>query len=150
MPKALLTSYRNHANGANALSLNGYCELLSELLRSFRRSFLIVDALDEYIDEEDIGFSTSPRLLEELKKILISCQSNCRLFLTSRSDRLAMSQAMAATRIEIRADEDDIRSYLSCKVHDPNFSHANLVNEHPGLAQDIVEALTKKAEGQCV
>ncbi|KAL9612982.1 MAG: hypothetical protein Q9167_002459 [Letrouitia subvulpina] len=108
MPKALVTSYRKHADGANMLSLNGSCELLSELLRSFRRSFLIVDALDEYVDEEDEEFSTSPRLLETLKRILVNCQPKCRLFLMSRPDRLAMSQAMKATLIEIRADENDI------------------------------------------
>jgi hypothetical protein len=144
IPVSVLKSYRKHANGANFASLATYIELLLQLLAGFRRSFLIVDALDEYTQEDT---PQSNRLLDGLIKIT-RCEPNCRVLITSREDCLSLHSNVEANKIRIDAKPEDIRMYVDARIRDPSFPFSEQISKDASFATAIIDNLTDRANGQ--
>ncbi|EPE25142.1 Ankyrin repeat-containing protein [Glarea lozoyensis ATCC 20868] len=145
VPECALKAYRKHANGANPASLATYAELLSQLVPTFRRCFLVVDALDEYVASDETPGSN--KFLDELIKIA-KCEPSCRILITSREDSLSLFNYVESTKIEITAKSEDVRRYVDARIRDSRFPFSKQVNKDPSFATAIIETLAERAHGQ--
>ena len=152
MPEIVRDEYRKHSDGAVSLSSVSYVRLLSAILAKFSRSFILLDALDEYCGQEgETESGTTIKLLDELKDNLPDSNSGCRLFLTSRDDTLSMYTEMPATRVCIKARDEDVKSYVESRiVNKARFRFADDIRNRSDLRNEIVRTLVGKAKGQYV
>jgi hypothetical protein len=144
IPASVEKTYRKHANGANLASLATYIELLLRLLAGFRRSFLIVDALDEYTQEDT---PHSNKLLDGLIKIA-SCEPSCKVLITSREDCLSLHSTVESNKIKIYAKPEDVRMYVDARIRDRSFPFSEQINKDANFATDIINNLAERADGQ--
>ena len=153
MPEIARSEYLKHAKGlygTSRMSLSTCLWLLSTLMRKLRRTYLVIDALDEY-DTRNNGSETRTTcdFLEKLGQVVSECDPKCRLFLTSRTGCLDQSKRFHHSRIPIRARPDDLKMYIRARIQaQDRFSHANILRERPELRELIVNKLLQKAEGQ--
>ena len=130
-------------------ALEDYTSLLSLLLSSFRRSFILVDALDEHFTNENEDDLLEVSLLDELLKLQHDSNtvSACSLFVTSRENPIFREKLEECLRLEIRASDTDIQTYLRSRIYDyAKFRFANRMREDPDLARIIITSLSKKAK----
>jgi hypothetical protein len=147
MPKELNDLYSSCKNGQRSPTLDEYLRLISSSLNYFRRSFILVDALDEHLDDESTG---QIRLLAELQNLQHNRKtpSTYRLLITSRENRFIQDQLLSCIRINILAKDLDIISYLrSCIVDDSKFKFSRNIRSNPTLGNMIVDKLVQKAHG---
>lgn len=155
MPSDIRESYLRHGHGNSAPSLDEYSELLQSTLKLFTKSFIIVDALDEHIELSEDA-SNSARTIEFLTRVRdvqqrLDAGKSCRLFITSRENRLIEDQLTDCTRIDIRATDSDIRQYLKSRILDTNTFHlAEKLRAGDSLASTILDNLVEKAHGMSV
>ena len=152
MPEEVVKLYSNHGNGQSSLSLSDYLNLLSFFPDSFRRSFILIDALDENFTNEDEEDVLQLPLLEELLKLQKqrSATNGYTLFFTSRENHVIQEQLAGAGRLDIRAATSDIESYIRSRITNPSFSFAKEIREDAELANTIVVRLIEKADGMSV
>lgn len=111
-------------------------------IESYDKVFLMLDALDESPEENDIRYN----MLNRLERLVHSAQ-NISIFTTSR-EIPALQEAMkspeiAQINIPIDAVNADIRSYASHEIlRDPRFHEFT-----KQLQTEIVETLSQKADG---
>ena len=149
MPREVIDAYEEHANGETQMSRTEVRQLLTTLLKRFRRSFLVLDALDECVHSRGDAHSLqSVEIFDELLKVMSNCHGSCRIFVTSRENCLDRYKSVPAKRVEIVAADEDVRSYVDSFIHSDRFSLADSVLEDPQLAEDITESLAKNACGQ--
>ena len=103
------------------------CELLVSSLRNLHRSYICIDALDEFPREH------RPKLLKALVQIIRESPST-RLFLTGRPhlrDEIKRHFTRSA-EIQIKPTEEDIKKYLSMRLSNdtqPEVMDQNLRDE---------------------
>lgn len=118
-------------------------ELYSVLLsttKSFPHVFLLFDALDEYNQENKRG-----ELLELFHRM---CEpgAGISVFLTSRPHPEDIQDSLRdATRIEILAKEDDIRTYIREKIN--KSPRAKRLVHQANLCETIISELVDCAQG---
>jgi hypothetical protein len=142
--------YIRHRNGQSPPSLDEYLELLTVLSNSFRRSFILIDALDELLNVEQ----NRPVFEIDLVKLLYELQrgtaaeSGCSLFLTSRENLHIEKQLAGCGRICISATEPDIKLYIESQIFDSRtFKYAKDLTANPELSDRILRTLVDKAKG---
>ncbi|RPB06236.1 hypothetical protein L873DRAFT_1649120, partial [Choiromyces venosus 120613-1] len=120
IPKAITEAFlaaREHLGG-RAPQLAKIMELLPGALVRFQRVFICVDALDEIVPEQKVGF------LRSLRQILEK-SPNARLFLTGRphiQSQLENVIPLAMNIISIRPRLSDIERFLDTKLDtDPHY-----------------------------
>ena len=152
MPEMVREEYHKHSDGAIRLSSAGYVRLLSAVLTKFSRSFILLDALDEYCGQEgETESGTTIKLLDKLKDNLSDPSLGCGLFLTSRDDTRSMYTEMPATMVCIKARDEDVRSYVESRiVNRARFRFADDIRNRSDLRDAIVRTLVEKAKGQYV
>ncbi len=153
MPEEVITLYSAHKQGQNSLSLGDHLSLLSSLPNSFRRSFILIDALDEHITNEDEENALRLTLLDELLKLQKqgSGLKGYTLFFTSRENHVIQEQLAGSVRLDIRAADSDIELYVRSRiVHSSQFRFANKIRGDAELANTIVDRLIEKAQGMSV
>ena len=105
-------------------------------LKRYSKTFIVIDALDEVSESADIR----TMLLMELQ----SCPVN--LLVTSRHDPTTERQFSEAQRCEIRATDEDIRSYISARIgHETRLSRQ--IRSVPSLGDDIPARNVGNAKG---
>ena len=105
-------------------------------LKRFSKTFIIIDALDEVSENADIRTT----LLKELR----SCPIN--LLVTSRHDPTIKEQFSEAQRCDIRATDEDIRSYISERIEQENRLSRQL-RSSPTLRDEIPAHIVGSAKG---
>ena len=153
MPEEVINLYSAHGRGQSSLSLAEYLSLLSSFPNSFRRSFILIDALDEHFTNEDEEDVLQIPLLEELLELQRrpSASKGYTLFFTSRENHVIRENLAGSCRLDIRAADVDIESYIRSRIANPSqFRFANNIQEDAELANTIVEALIEKAQGMSV
>ena len=153
MPEEVISLYSAHKQGQSLLSLGGHLSLLSTLPKSFRRSFILIDALDEHFTNEDEEKALRLTLLDELLKLQRqgSGLKGYTLFFTSRENRVIQEQLAGSVCLNIRATDSDIESYVRSRIANPSqFSYANKIRENAELVNTIVDRLIEKAQGMSV
>ena len=154
MPEEVVNLYAAHGYGQRSLSLAEYLSLLSSFPKSFRRSFILVDALDEHFTngkEKDNVLQLN--LLDELLE-LQKQWSGCKrytLFFTSRENDVIRERLAGSVRIDIRAANSDVESYVRSRIANPRqFSFARQIRGDTKLTNTIINRVTEKAQGMSV
>lgn len=130
--------YNRHSKERTRPSLPEYIRLLEANIQRFSRVFIVVDALDEC--SEDGG--VRDLFLAHLRYLL----PNIRLLVTSR-DITSLGQAFDdATRLEIRANDDDLRTYLQVRIEERALLRSH-IKEDPSLKDTIINTIIEKANG---
>ena len=153
MPQEVVNLYAAHDQGQRSLSLAEYLSLLSSFTESFRRSFILIDALDEHFTNQDEEDVLQLPLLQELLKLQKhrNASKGYTLFFTSRENHVIREQLAESGRLDIRAADADIESYIRWRIANPSqFRFANKIQEDAELADTIVERVIEKAQGMSV
>lgn len=110
--------------------------MLEQVVATYDRVFFIVDALDECATDHRTQF------LEELFNL--QSRNPVYILATSNFDPEIAPMFINKASLEIRADQDDLRSYLDrCMDQLPAF-----VGDLPDLRQDIIDGIIRAADGR--
>ena len=131
-----------YASG-NRLSQQAAYNILQSLLKEFKSTFILIDALDEHRQSNLDG--TTSKLLKDLAKLLKSCGPNSRLFITSRYHPDIESGVSNIATITIRASDEDVGRFVASRLQEPSI--ANIINESKGLADTVKNKLVENADG---
>ena len=149
MPREVIDLYAKCKDGQVPLSLEDHSKLLSSFSHHFRRSFILVDALDEHFINDDEQNAAQLTLLDTLLNLHSS--GGYTLFFTSREHQLIKGRLAACARLDIRATDFDIELYLRSRISDPTkFKFAQKLRNDADLGDLIVSKLVKKAQGMLV
>jgi hypothetical protein len=153
MPSQVREAYSKHGNGESSLSIDKHSELLESLLRLSKKSYIIIDALDEHLNGDEKHPTVQIEFLRRVQEIQkqANASSCCRLFLTSRENRLIEDQLEGCTRVEIRATDSDIRQFLRARISDCSTFHlAGKLQTEDSLVTEIIGIVVEKAHGMSV
>ena len=133
--KALYEVYHGrHQNGTPA-EISG---LLRAELTRYRKAFIIVDALDEYSENQ----KDCDSLLAEVEQL----REYSNIMLTSRFVAPWVDAFGGASQVTIAAKDQDVRRYLESQIPTlPKFVKADL-----DLQELIVQTIMEAVEGMCV
>lgn len=130
--------YKVHQGHHRTGTLAEISSLLRAELRGYRKVFIIVDALDEYSENQ----YDCDSLLAELEKL----REYSNMMLTSRSVAPYVDAFRGASRVTIAAKVGDVRQYLESQIPTlPKFVKANLQ-----LQELIIQTITEAVEGMYV
>ncbi|KAL1984356.1 hypothetical protein VTN96DRAFT_9217 [Rasamsonia emersonii] len=132
--------YERHQTRGNRPQLDEITKTLHSTARKYSRVFAIIDALDEYHNTNNQG---TDELISELFRFQEQAQ-NINLFLTSRPIPQIMSKFERCTSKEIRAQDDDILSYINGQI--PKLLPLNGVKK-PEVQDTIRKKIMKAADG---
>ncbi|KAJ6261446.1 ankyrin repeat [Drechslerella dactyloides] len=140
LPTDLKPLYEKH-NLKSRPSLDEIATVLHSTIRLYSRVFVVIDALDEYFDLNKAGYD---RFLSKLFSLQNQVQLN--LFATSRPmlgirSRPEFHRCM---NIEIRANNDDILSYINGRMHELLLGFSL---EHEEVKGNIRRNMVKAADG---
>ncbi len=121
-------------------SLTVLTQTLVHELGSFHHVYIVLDALDEFSDDN----GGQERLTDAMR----SLGNNVHLLVTSRDITTIGSLFKADTRLDIRAANTDINSYIMSKLSCGRL--ASLIKGRDDLRQAILNGVTEKADGMCV
>lgn len=149
MPPEVDSLYTKHRNGDYVPTVDECSELLSSLPKQFNRCFIVVDALDEHIREEDENNAFRTQFLDQLLSLQAKpgTQGGYSIFLTSRESNSIRSQLDGSTSIQLHANESDVRSYITARLASSNFRFAKQVAADPALQAEILKVLVGNAQG---
>jgi len=138
IPEELTQAFRAAKGhlGGRALKVERIIDIFPKVLKYFDRTFICIDALDEFRVEDRAVF------LQLLKKI-INKSRNTRLFLTGRLHiRLEIDRQFNRpfTTITIHPTHNDIRQYLTVKL-DNDFGDGAMDDE---LKEEIITTISRK------
>lgn len=118
-------------------SFKEYLKLLTTEIRCFSRVYIVVDALDECSEDE----GNRREFMAGLKDI----SSNVRLLVTSRPVGSIEEYMSNARRIEIRANDRDVTTYLAAQIE--RHDRLSRFCRDLELKKAIIEGITDKANG---
>ena len=130
--------YEVHQGRHRNLTLAEISSLLKAELRRYRKVFIIVDALDEYSENQNACDS----LLAELEQL----REYSNMMLTSRFVAPYFDAFCGASHVTIAAKDRDVRKYLESQI--PTLP--KLVKSNPELQELIIQTITEAVEGMCV
>lgn len=133
--------HNRHARKKTRPTVSELSILLDELVRRFKKTIFIVDALDECYDFHG---SARREVLSELRK-LQSDHASVYFFATSRNipDVLSEFEKTTHLSLEIRATDEDIERFLDAKMPDLR----SFVHRQPKLKDEIKARIVKAVEG---
>lgn len=137
IPDSVKSLYDKHRNKRTRPSLDEILGTLQVVAAVYSRVFIIVDALDEY----QISDGYRQRLLSTLFNLQASCNAN--IFATSRHISSIEQEFEGSSKLEIRANEEDVRRYLDGRMGQlPRF-----VARSPELQQEIKTNIVDAVDG---
>ena len=129
---------------SSGLTFEECCALLSELVGMYTKVTLVLDALDE------CDKSTRHLLVNEIDK-LVSGSTSCviKVFISSRPDNDIKHHFQGGPNVCISATDNgaDIRRFIDDKINNSPPGWLEKVTNAPGLREEIVTTLHKKADG---
>ncbi|KAK3174446.1 hypothetical protein OEA41_001692 [Lepraria neglecta] len=108
IPEELELSYKTHTSKHTHPSVTEYAAILRNMAMGFSRVFIVVDALDEVMEKD----GTRDALMASLNDL----SSNAQLLVTSRWIPSLEQEFCTASRLEIRANNGDIATYVQSQV----------------------------------
>jgi hypothetical protein len=138
IPGDLRKSYKQYNQRKIRLKSQEYAKLLRSVVASFSRAFIVIDALDEC---DEINGSRS-RLISDMNSLPSSTQLLC----TSRFLPDLERQFESCPRIEIRASEGDVKTYLISRIEQESRLSRHVASD-PSLKGKIVSTIVRKVEG---
>lgn len=142
----ILQLYGLHSFRRTRPSLPEISKLMPSVFSRFSKVFVIIDALDEYPEQD--GIRTD--LLFEIQKLQITHPS-LRLLITSRPHIVSDIELYFkdAVRLDIQASPEDITRYLSNRVRKEVRLQRHIAAD-PSLEATIINTIVEKANGMSV
>ena len=128
--------YNDHKSRGTQPSISELSRALLLAIQSFSEVFIIIDALDECpeVARDD--------LLHEIRGL----SSKTRLMVTSPQNTVIEREFEGALRLEIYANEQDIKFYLQARINQER-QLGYLIKEDKALRETVVCTLTDNAKG---
>ena len=140
MPDSVKTLYKRHSPEQTRPSLSEIGAALRSVVANYSRTFIIIDALDEW----QISSGDRTKFFSELSNPRRQTQAN--LFLTSRHIPKIETEFEGSVSMEIRASDDDVRRYLEGHMSQlPSF-----VSRNVDLQEEIVTEIAQAVDGMYV
>ncbi|KAJ7576525.1 ankyrin repeat-containing domain protein, partial [Mycena floridula] len=136
LPNSLYRSFKSEQSCPN--SLNALAEALQAQIQLYSHVHLVVDALDECSLDIRDDFISTIRSLTELGHLSV--------LITSRHISAIAQEFMNETRINVRAHDDDVLSYINYRIHRESRLKA-MIKWDATLELEIVTQVTQKAAG---
>ncbi|KAL8834565.1 MAG: hypothetical protein Q9170_003693 [Blastenia crenularia] len=131
--------YQAHRDMHDRPLLTELVSILGEMLRSFQRNYIVMDALDECTDETRGALFDSLELLQE--------NASLKVILTARPGTLTEIEAVGRTGfIEIRAHDEDIKEYLSARISSERRSFA-VLRRKTSLIDLAIDKILDRSQG---
>ncbi|KAF3310099.1 hypothetical protein TWF173_010109 [Orbilia oligospora] len=135
IPESIQRFYKSHRKGEKPrLSLDEISKEITSIIKCYSRIFIVIDALDECRDN-DIRKSLLSKVFE------LQTVSDIRIMVTFRPG--AISEALIKTRIEIRAQNEDLEIYLRNQMS----KLPDVVTENYELQNKIKDRISYLARG---
>ncbi|KAL4806547.1 hypothetical protein BDV18DRAFT_152048 [Aspergillus unguis] len=110
VPESVRGLYDKHIPKRTRPSYQSIASALESVISKFLRVFIVVDALDEC----QLANDCPARLITELFNLQAACGLN--IFATSRFIPQIAERFAGSTTLEIRANDQDVRSYLGSRI----------------------------------
>ena len=121
------------------MSSNELVSAITERCQYYRKTYIIIDALDEC--QEDLRW--------ELIDVLRAIESNLRIMVTSRFLDSIAEELGDAERLEIKANKADLELYIDRHIL-KNRNLRKVVEKSPSMRQDVKSAVIATVEDMCV
>lgn len=142
LPQNAKTIFETYNSRTQRPSLDDTKTLLKHMVDSYSRVFILIDALDEC---QGSG-GCRANLLTDI--FFLRDESKVNIFATSRLIPEIMDEFEACKRMEIRATEDDVRTYVSGQLDGGNLEHLpSLVKQKPRLKEEIIKGISDAVDG---
>jgi hypothetical protein len=138
IPDEIVSLYHRHINKQTRPTLAEWSELLRSEVHRLSKVFIIVDALDECSE----GDGTRDSFLSEILKL----QPSIRLLVTSRHILTIEREFEKAARIEILANDEDVRKYVEGRIETERRLSRH-IKADPTLQDTIISTIVEKAKG---
>ncbi|KAH7156643.1 hypothetical protein EDB81DRAFT_867642 [Dactylonectria macrodidyma] len=119
-------------------TLVDYSNLLHLEIGRLPKTFIVVDALDEYVEKD----GSRSILLQQFRLL----RHKVNLLVTSRHASVAEGDFEVDATLRIRANDEDIERYLRFQIHH-NRNLATCVQKFPELEDDMVTSISTSAHG---
>ncbi len=139
MRPQLLGLYKKLRQNASELSLDDCAKQLLESVNLYRKTTLVLDALDEC--EPD----SRKNIIKTIEGLLSTSQRPLKVFISSRRDRDIRSKFLDKPNIEIKAthNEKDIEKFVNEEI----INHGGWEDMSANLQSKIVMALLQQSDG---
>ena len=117
-------------------------DVLKELLEFFTQVYIVIDALDECTEYD--------QLFGAINNILGWTMSNCHLLVTSRREERILLMMEECTPVEIQLSADLIESDITSYIHYAVGNVHKLKRWNPTVQEKVKETLIKGANGMYV
>ena len=132
-------------------SLEDYKTVLYSLVKNFKRSYIILDALDENtlsVEKDSTEEHADMELVHALLPLQSRDESSTRFLITSRESPLIERSLPSCVHLTIRANDEDVRSYVDARIKDATrFRFAQEIVRRPDLESSIIDTIVTKAQG---
>lgn len=140
VPNSIANVYTRHVHTQTRPSLREWSDLLQYEVGSFSKVFVVIDALDECPENN----GTRESFIAEIKKL----RPSIHLLVTSRDIASIEREFEKAARLDILANDEDIRRYLGGRIERGRLKLH--LRADPMLQDVIVNTLVGKARGMFV
>ncbi|KAJ7278197.1 ankyrin repeat domain-containing protein [Mycena rebaudengoi] len=128
--------YHKHHEKETKPTVDELRALLSSVVADYSKVYIVIDALDEYVENKR----------HMLLKHLAALRPGINLLLTSRPHITPKMFFPNTPALEIRATEEDIRQYLDAQIQN-SFRLLKHVQSHPELRQEIENQIIGNVDG---
>ena len=137
VPRELTNIYKERRE--DLLTFAESAKLFENEISCFSKVFVLIDALDETSEHEDIR----RLLLAELQRHPFN------LLVTSRYEKSIEQRLAKAERLEIKATAADVRTYVKARLPSEHLLSRH-IQADPTLEERIVTKIIEKSQGMCV
>ena len=138
IPSEIVNLHQRHLTKQTRPTLDEISNLLKSEISSRKSVFIVVDALDELSENDNIR----DNFISELRSI----QGDVRLMITSRHLTTIEREFEQAGRIEILASDEDIKLYLKARILQERRLYRQLKDDM-ALQETIIMSIAKSAKG---
>lgn len=133
--------HKHHTRYRTRPSLNEIARLLRSQVETFDEVFIVIDALDECPEEDQIRKSFVAEVRALLPKVS--------LMVTSRNMPSIEKMFKHDTRLEIRAQDQDVRKFIKSQMEQRD-GLVDLLEGHDDVQSSITATVLEKANGMLV
>ncbi|OCK73256.1 hypothetical protein K432DRAFT_340557, partial [Lepidopterella palustris CBS 459.81] len=128
IPATVSQLHNHHITRGTTPSPQEIFRTLLSILEDYSRVYVVIDALDECLDSQ---------LLIKIRHLQTKARTDLHLMATSRFIPEIEQNFAGALRLEIRASENDVRTFVASQMYRlPDFVQDDV--ELPGIVQDII------------
>ena len=136
LPDVIRTFYYDKIEPQKVITIEDYTQLLLDLAQPSVPAYIFIDALDECSDNTR----------EELLDVFPILKPAYKIFVTSRSNVNPCQSLEDFVRVQLRADESDVRAYLKANIRRRK-RLARFCTQDPLLESEMITTISEKASG---